>query len=94
MRAALQAINIEILGNKISPFSFIPKMAEGGIVTKPTLALIGEAGPEAVVPLGKGGVGMNQGITVEINAPIYGVMDLESAIDQAIRRAQMGYGYR
>jgi hypothetical protein len=26
-------------------------MAEGGIVTKPTVALIGEAGPEAVVPL-------------------------------------------
>jgi hypothetical protein len=29
----------------------IPKMAAGGIVTGPTLALIGEAGPEAVVPL-------------------------------------------
>jgi hypothetical protein len=27
------------------------KMATGGIVTKPTIALIGEAGPEAVVPL-------------------------------------------
>lgn len=32
----------------------IPHMAEGGIVTKPTLALIGEAGPEAVVPLSNG----------------------------------------
>ena len=29
----------------------IPGLAEGGIVTKPTLALIGEKGPEAVVPL-------------------------------------------
>jgi hypothetical protein len=29
----------------------IPEMAVGGIVTGPTLALIGEAGPEAVVPL-------------------------------------------
>ena len=29
------------------------KMANGGIVTKPTRALIGEAGPEAVVPLSK-----------------------------------------
>mgnify|MGYP000862200640 FL=1 len=27
--------------------------ATGGIVTKPTMALIGEAGPEAVVPLNK-----------------------------------------
>ncbi len=31
----------------------IPKMAKGGTVTGPTLALIGEAGPEAVVPLSK-----------------------------------------
>lgn len=29
----------------------VPAFATGGIVTKPTLALIGEAGPEAVVPL-------------------------------------------
>lgn len=37
----------------------IPRMASGGIVTRPTLALIGEAGPEAVVPLGRGGMGGN-----------------------------------
>lgn len=36
-------------GNK---FEF-PQLAKGGIVTRPTLALIGERGPEAVVPLGK-----------------------------------------
>jgi peptidoglycan hydrolase CwlO-like protein len=30
-----------------------PWMAEGGIVTKPTLAMVGESGPEAVVPLNK-----------------------------------------
>jgi len=30
-----------------------PQMAEGGIVNRPTLALIGEAGPEKVVPLNK-----------------------------------------
>lgn len=32
----------------------VPYLAEGGIVTRPTLAMIGEAGPEAVVPLKKG----------------------------------------
>lgn len=32
-------------------FSIIPFLAEGGIVTKPTLSVIGESGPEAVVPL-------------------------------------------
>jgi len=30
--------------------------AKGGIFTKPTLALIGEAGPEAVIPLAAGGM--------------------------------------
>ena len=30
-----------------------PGLAEGGIVTEPTFALIGEAGPEAVIPLNK-----------------------------------------
>ena len=29
----------------------IPRLAEGGVITQPTLALVGEAGPEAVVPL-------------------------------------------
>lgn len=29
----------------------VPAMAQGGVVSSPTLALIGEAGPEAVVPL-------------------------------------------
>ena len=34
----------------------IPLLAQGGIVTAPTLAVVGEAGPEAVVPLsGAGG---------------------------------------
>ncbi|WP_106819205.1 phage tail tape measure protein [Janibacter massiliensis] len=32
----------------------VPALARGGIVSSPTLALIGEAGPEAVVPLHRG----------------------------------------
>jgi uncharacterized phage infection (PIP) family protein YhgE len=43
----------------------IPAMAKGGIVTGPTLALIGEAGPEAVVPLT--GNNMPMGATYNIN---------------------------
>lgn len=44
--------------NKIEPVNMVDTagrvfMAEGGIVTKPTKAVIGEAGPEAVVPLDK-----------------------------------------
>lgn len=33
----------------------IPRLAAGGIVTAPTIAMIGEAGPEAIVPLSRGG---------------------------------------
>jgi len=40
--------------------------AEGGIVTRPTLALIGERGPEAVVPLSRGGGMSNTTITVNV----------------------------
>lgn len=36
----------------ISAFAF-GAFAEGGIITKPTMALMGEAGPEAVIPLSK-----------------------------------------
>lgn len=42
----------------------IPMLAEGGIVNRPTLAMIGEAGPEAVVPLGRGGLGTSINIHV------------------------------
>lgn len=33
----------------------VPHLAMGGIVTRPTLALVGEAGPEMVIPLNRGG---------------------------------------
>jgi len=32
----------------------LPAFAEGGVVNRPTIALVGEKGPEAIVPLGKG----------------------------------------
>lgn len=47
--------------------SLIPRLAEGGIVTGPTLALIGEAGPEAVVPLdGSHSMGGTNYITINV----------------------------
>ena len=48
----------------------IPGLAEGGIVTSPTLALIGEGGEsEAVIPLSKLGEMGGGGMTVTINMP-------------------------
>ena len=60
----------------------IPSLAAGGIVTSPTLAMIGERGPEAVVPLGRGGAG---GITINILGPTYGFDDFEERVTEAIQ---------
>ena len=46
----------------------IPMLAQGGIVTSPTLAIIGEAGPEAVVPLDRmGSMGGGNNVTINVN---------------------------
>ena len=47
----------------------LPRLAEGGIVTGPTLAMIGEGrGPEAVIPLSKlGSMGFGGGSNITIN---------------------------
>jgi len=56
----------------------IPELAKGGIVNKPTLALIGEDGPEAVVPLSQrnnpNGIGMG-GSTFNITVNAGGITD-------------------
>jgi tape measure domain-containing protein len=49
------------LGIKIPNIPTIPLLANGGVVTRPTLAMIGEAGPEAVVPLSRGLAGAGMG---------------------------------
>ena len=57
------------LGGKGFEVPNIPMLAQGGLVMSPTLALIGEAGPEAVVPLDRmndfGGGGGN--VTIHVN---------------------------
>jgi hypothetical protein len=57
------------IGGKGFEMPNIPMLAAGGIVTGPTLAMIGEGrGPEAVIPLDRmGEFGMGGGTTVNIN---------------------------
>ena len=47
---------VPVIGGQSIGFNLsqIPRLAEGGIVTEPTMAMIGESGPEAVVPLSEG----------------------------------------
>jgi len=57
----------------------MPAFASGGIVTRPTVGLIGEAGPEAIVPLNKAGaLGNTFNITVTSADP--------NAVVDAIRK--------
>jgi hypothetical protein len=56
------------LGGKGFEVPNIPMLAAGGIVSSPTLALIGERGPEAVVPLSKmGDMGGGTNVTIHVN---------------------------
>jgi hypothetical protein len=69
----------------------VPRMAEGGIVRSPTLALIGEAGPEAVVPLSGRNAGM--GMTINVQAGLVANPDqIGQQIIEAIQRAQRRSG--
>ena len=67
------------------------KMATGGLVMSPTFALIGEAGPEAVIPLNRAnGIG---GITINIEAGLVSTPDqVGQQIIEAIQRAQRRSG--
>jgi len=56
------------IGGKGFEVPQIPKLAEGGIVTGPTIAMIGERGPEAVIPLtGRSAGAMSTNVTINVN---------------------------
>ncbi len=61
----------------------IPKMADGGIVTSPTIAMIGEAGPEAVIPLDR--IKNSGGITVNVTGGLATSAEIGQAVVNAIR---------
>ena len=59
----------------------IPGYAEGGVVTQPTLAMVGEKGPEAVIPLEQMG-----GITINFTEPVF--MDNEGAMNKFVAKIE------
>ena len=75
--------------NKIVAGLGVPAMAEGGIVTKPTLALIGEgSGPEAVIPLSKMN---NMGGGGDVNINVTGGLATSAEIGQSVVNALRAY---
>lgn len=69
----IPAVDLPVIG-RVGGFTIglpdLPMLAAGGIVTRPTLALIAEKGPEAVVPLDK--AGSMGSVTFNFNGPIQG----------------------
>lgn len=61
----------------------LPRMAEGGIVSSPTLALIGEAGPEAVVPLDR--LQNGGGITINVTGGLATSAEIGESVVNALR---------
>lgn len=74
------------LGGKGFDVPNIPELANGGIVTGPTLALIGEAGPEAVVPLDRAGGMGTTNVTINVHGG-----DPQAVVD-ALRRYMLQSG--
>ena len=64
-------LGFSFFGIDINPpdLPHIPRLAKGGIVKEPTVALVGEEGPEAVIPLSAGaGAGLGNDINITVNA--------------------------
>ena len=83
------------IGGKGFDVPDIPLMAAGGIVTSPTLAMIGEgSGPEAVIPLNRmGEFGMGGGMNITVNAGLMSTPDqIGQLIIEAIQKAQRRSG--
>jgi hypothetical protein len=63
----------------------LPRLAEGGITTGPTIAMIGERGPEAVIPLDRlGNMGMG-GANITVNVSSADPNAVVAALQQYIR---------
>lgn len=74
------------VGIDIPAIPTIPRLANGGIVMSPTLALIGEAGPEAVVPLNSHGGGIGGiNVSVVVNGDVTGEELVEKIGNQLVR---------
>ena len=83
---SIDVVITERVNRIVANLGGIPAMAEGGIVTKPTLALIGEAGPEAVVPLSKMGSGGG-----DVNINVNGGLATSAEIGQSVLNALRAY---
>ena len=85
-----ETVTFGLLGSLLNPLDWF---ANGGIFTSPSIIGVGEAGPEAVIPLSEAG-GIGATYVININGDVYGVSDLESRIEKVIQRTANKSYYR
>lgn len=78
-------MDVEGFGASVAGFLGATPMANGGIVKKPTLSLIGEAGPEAVIPLDKLGSSRNAPMNITINVSDADPQAVVDALEKYVR---------
>lgn len=99
INVALVGVNALTGSNlKMSKLGKLPHLAKGGLVTSPTTAVIGEAGPEVVTPLKDfermmGLTDSGNGNTVNYYAAPNTSLDSEQALFNAMRRAKVVAGW-
>lgn len=80
----LPGVNLKLIGGAIPAVSDVPNLGKGAIVTGPTLAMIGERGPEAIVPLAAGAAGGIGNVYVRVEGSIWQTEDLADAIREQL----------
>ena len=91
--AAAAAVAPAFFGSGLANLGLGPMMAfaSGGIVTRPTIGLVGEAGPEAIIPLrdaaGMGSINITVNAGMGANGP-----EIGDAIVEALRKWQFRNG--
>jgi hypothetical protein len=68
-------------------FKGVPKFAEGGIVNRATLGIVGEAGPEAIIPLSR----LSSGGGGDVNINVTGGLATSAEIGQSVVNALRAY---
>lgn len=70
-------------------FNFdVPFFAQGGIVTSPTLAMVGESGPEAIVPLNGSGNNITSGVAG--NSTVFAEFHINASINNDMDVRELG----
>lgn len=87
------------VGDSIGSFiDSINPFADGGLVTGPTLGLVGEAGPEVIMPLDNAydmfANGSSKGITVVVQGNVYGDAHIEKIASQVVQRTSNRANFR